>query len=84
MPWEETGPRDVFVAGRESWDTISLDIDCLQEKQSYLAWRNWIKVEGKGVVREEPVTKKSNRNSSGLLSKYKLEQADKDSVRGIK
>lgn len=36
------------------------------------------------MVREEPVTKESDRNSSRLLSEYKLEQADKDSVRGIK
>ena len=40
----ETSTRHVFVAGRESWDAVLLDFDCLQEKQFYLAQRNWIKI----------------------------------------
>lgn len=84
MPWGETGNNDVFVAGREYWEAISVYFDYLQEKQFCLAWRNWIKIEEKAVFREELVINESDRNSFRLHSECKLEWASmKGSVRGI-
>lgn len=71
------------MAARESWEPISPDLGCLQEKQFYLAQRNQSKIEGKeGVVREEPVTHESDRDSSRFHPEHKLEWANKEMPEG--
>lgn len=44
------------VVGRQSREAVSMDFDCLQEKQFYLPGRSGTKIKEKGVVKEESMT----------------------------
>lgn len=76
------------MAARESWEPISPDLGCLQEKQEKqfcLTQRNQIKIGGKeGVVREEPVTNESDRALDFILNTSESEPVKKDSLKGMR